>query len=337
MSEQLTTDKNRIESFTFGDSVALDKESDVTQYFEAYFNGKWYELPFDMRGISRLFGSAVWLKSQLTVKRNILTSCLIKSPFISHTSFNRLVNDYLWTGNCYPERIDNRLGNLLEVRSTPSRYMRKGKDGAFFQISSDGWQAQAHEFKQGSILHLDEPDLNQEIYGVPDWLPAVFSAALNTESGKFRLRYYRNGSHTGYVMYVTDEEIHDDDIESIKTAMKQAKGPGNFRNMFVHSPGGDKDGLKIMPISEIAAKDEFFNIKNVTRDDILGACRVPVSLMGFVPGNNNKVEGSSSAAPVFSRNEIEPLQAVFEQINDWTGEEVISFKPYVIPSESAAP
>ena len=55
--------------------------------------------------------------------------------------------------------------------------------------------------------------------------------------------------------------------------MKSAKGPGNFRNLFMYSLNGKKDGIKIFPLSEMAAKDEFLNIKNVSRDDMMAACR----------------------------------------------------------------
>ncbi|MBB6244156.1 hypothetical protein [Rhodanobacter sp. MP1X3] len=41
----------------------------------------------------------------------------------------------------------------------------------------------------------------------------------------------------------------------------ESKGPGNFRNLFLYAPGGKKDGTQMIPISEVAAKDEFFNIK----------------------------------------------------------------------------
>jgi capsid portal protein len=55
--------------------------------------------------------------------------------------------------------------------------------------------------------------------------------------------------------------------------MKGARGPGNFRNLFMYSPNGKKDCIQIIPLSEMAAKDEFWNIKNVTCDGQLHAHR----------------------------------------------------------------
>lgn len=35
----------------------------------------------------------------------------------------------------------------------------------------------------------------------------------------------------------------------------------------MYAPGGEKDGLQLIPIFDVAAKDAFWNIKNITRDD----------------------------------------------------------------------
>ncbi len=67
--------------------------------------------------------------------------------------------------------------------------------------------------------------------------------------------------------------------------MKSAKGPGIFRSLFMYSPNGKKDGIQIIPLSEVAAKDEFLNIKNVSRDDMMAAHRVPPQMMGIIPSN----------------------------------------------------
>jgi capsid portal protein len=67
--------------------------------------------------------------------------------------------------------------------------------------------------------------------------------------------------------------------------MRDSEGPGNFRNLFMYAPNGKKDGIQILPVWDVAAKDEFFNIKSVTRDDQLAAHRVPPQLMGILPNN----------------------------------------------------
>jgi capsid portal protein len=75
-------------------------------------------------------------------------------------------------------------------------------------------------------------------------------------------------------------------------------------------------------------ESEFFNIKSVTRDDQLAAHRVPPQLMGILPNNAGGFGAVEPAARVFARNELVPLQAQFEAINEWAGVEVVRFAPY---------
>ncbi|KST74352.1 hypothetical protein WS76_09435 [Burkholderia humptydooensis] len=43
-----------------------------------------------------------------------------------------------------------------------------------------------------------------------------------------------------------------------------------------------------------------------------------------------------AAARVFGRNEIRPLQARFAELNDWLGDEVVTFDDYEIPPAPVA-
>jgi len=103
----------------------------------------------------------------------------------------------------------------------------------------------------------------------------------------------------------------------------------------MYAPGGKKDGLQLMPISEVAAKDEFFNIKNVTRDDVLAAHRVPPQLLGLVPTGSTGFGSVVPAAQVFAVNELLPLQARLQQLNEWISDEVVTFKPYSVEALTA--
>ncbi len=88
--------------------------------------------------------------------------------------------------------------------------------------------------------------------------------------------------------------------------------------------------MQIIPLSEVAAKEEFLNIKAVTRDDVLAAHRVPPQLMGIVPGNTGGFGAVMPAAQVFARNEIEPLQARLSELNEWLGMPFMKFRPYIV-------
>jgi capsid portal protein len=46
--------------------------------------------------------------------------------------------------------------------------------------------------------------------------------------------------------------------------MRDTKGVGNFRNLFMYATNGKVDGIKILPLSEVATKDDFFIIKKAS-------------------------------------------------------------------------
>ncbi|MBT2119564.1 phage portal protein [Dyella sp. LX-66] len=241
--------------------------------------------------------------------------------------------DFMVFGNGYLERRKSRLRTTMGLQPALAKYMRRGADDmdVYFQVT--GWKAE-HEFAKGSIFHLMEPDTHQEVYGVPEYLSALQSAWLNEAGTLFRRKYYLNGSHAGYTLYVTDALADEDQVNGIRDALKNSKGQGNFRNLFIYAPNGKKDGLQLMPISEVAAKDEFFSIKNVTRDDVLAAHRVPPQLLGLVPTGTTGFGSVVPAAQVFAINELLPLMARFRQVNDWLGEEMASFSDYAVTSAS---
>ena len=75
-------------------------------------------------------------------------------------------------------------------------------------------------------------------------------------------------------------------------------------------------------------ESEFFNIKGVTRDDVLAAHRVPPQLLGILPSNAGGFGAIEPAARVFARNELVPLQSQFLALNDMAGVEVVKFNEY---------
>lgn len=132
----------------------------------------------------------------------------------------------------------------------------------------------------------------------------------------------------GFILYLTDPQPEDGDVSKLREALRQSRGPGNFRNLFVHSPNEKKDGLQLIPVSELAAKDEFTGIKSVTRDDMLASLRTPPQLLGIVPQNSGGFGSIREAAMVWSAMELAPLQTRMTAVNEWLGQDVIAFDPF---------
>ncbi|MGY3349044.1 capsid portal protein [Serratia marcescens] len=63
---------------------------------------------------------------------------------------------------------------------------------------------------------------------------------------------------------------------------------------------------------------------------------MPPQLMCIVPENAGGFGNVKEASEVFVRNELIPLQRRMQELNDWMGDEVVSFDEYRLNVESAS-
>jgi PBSX family phage portal protein len=320
-------------AFSFGDPEPVLDRRELAQHIECWRNGRYYEPPISMDGLVRSFDMAPHHASCIRLKVNLLSKYFIPSRWLDRPTFGKLALDFLTIGNGYLEQRDNLAGRPLKLDHILGRYARRGiEEGEYFFVP--GWR-QEHAFRPGKVFHMKEAHPSQEIYGLPEYLSALQSGLLNEAATLFRRKYYRNGSHAGYILYATGAGLANEDADKIRQALRDSKGPGNFRNLFLHAPGGKEGDVKLIPISEVAAKDEFLGIKNTTRDDMLAAHRVPPNLIAVVPANPGGFGDVSKAVQAFMEIEIEPLQSKFLELNDWLGLEAVGFRPYE-PKPAAA-
>lgn len=312
-----------VEAFTFGEPTQVRTVYDLMHTGLWALGGKWYEPPFDYRLLSRSYRATPHHGSALQIKRNILVRSFIPHPLLSRQKFTELVLDFLTFGNCYLEPVYSRIGTLLALEVARAKYVRRGLDlVTYYWVPQSGHD---QEFTH-QPYHLMQPGIDQEVYGEPDYIGALDSIQLNNEATTFRLRYYRNGSHAGFILYTTGAKIDTRDQDNMRKALKEAKGPGNFRNFYMHIADGNKDSVNLIPISEIAAKDDFQAIKEQTRDDQLAAHRIPPQMMGIIPRNTGGFGDIEKASSVFMLNELQPLQESLRELNDMIGQEVIRFR-----------
>lgn len=314
-------------AFTF-DGPYPAHASDLLDNMCCADNGRYFETPIDWYRLARASGDASWHQSALYFKRNVLTSCFIPHKLLSRHDFSAFSLDWFVFGNGYLEQRSNRLGGPLKLKHTLAKYTRRGNDLDTYWFVPH--HQQEHQFKTGSVCHVLNPDIHQEIYGMPEYLAALLDVSLSKSADTFRKLYYDNGSHAGCILYIGTGTVDPKSLESVKETLTGARGKGAFKNLLLHAPGGGKDGVQILPFSQISAKDEFMNIKSVTRDDILAAHRVPPQLMGAMPEGNGSFGDVEKAARVYAINELTPVMETLLQVNDWMGEEVIRFNPYAL-------
>ncbi len=324
---------NKIEAFSFGEPVPMLDRAEILDYLQStIYNQKYYNPPLELGGLAKSYRAASHHASAIQVKKNILLSTCVLDKRLSKTELSKFVLDYLVFGNAYFELIKNPFGDVIKITAPKAKYVRKGvEDGKFFYVPQG--ILNEYEFQPHFVFHLFEPDVNQDVYGIPEYLAAMQSAWLNESATLFRRKYYLNGAHAGFILYMSDPAHNQEDIDNLREQLKGAKGPGNFKNLFMYSANGKKDGVQVIPLADVAAKDEFLNIKNVSRDDVLAAHRVPPQLMGIIPNNTGGFGDVAKAAEVFFINEIQPLQERLLELNEWLGEDIIQLKEYELLKE----
>lgn len=332
----------RIKSFTFGEPESVLSRRDLLLAVECYHNGRWYEPPIRPGDLNRAYRVMPHHTSALQYKRNQLVRHFKPTNYLTRKDFGDFALNYLVIGNAYLERRNNVFGQPLKFFNSPALYTRRSvEDDVFWWVPPYGGRQSGQKeepFRPGHVFQLSEPDLAQEIYGLPEYLGALNSGFLNEEATLFRRRYFKNGSHMGSIFYLSEENVDEESADLIEEQILAGKGAGNFRNMFLHVPGGKKDGVQVIPVGEYATKDEFLGIKGTTRDDILAAHRVPPQLLGVIPQNGTGFGDVRTATDAFHYAEIAPLQLRMAEINDWAGEEIIAFEDYrpMSPQPAAA-
>jgi PBSX family phage portal protein len=319
-----------IEAFTFGDPVPVTSVPDVFGTWAYLAADGYYEPPVPFAVLAKSYRATSHHGSAIQLKRNLLAQSFVPHPSLSRGDFAAWALDFLVFGNAYLQRTTTRGRKLHKLSRLLSRYTRRGAD------LSQYWWVPTYQGKQplpdGDVYHAFEADIDQEVYGLPDYIGSLQAAWLGEAATLFRRKYYLNGSHAGYILYINDAVQNQEDIDAVRKALKDAKGPGNFRNLFLYSPGGKKDGIQVIPVSEVAAKDDFFQITTVARDSQLAGHRVPPQLLGIVPANGSVFGSVAEASRIFFDQEVRPLQSKLSQLNEWLGEEVVTFHDQLAPA-----
>lgn len=185
-----------------------------------------------------------------------------------------------------------------------------------------------YEFVCGMVFYFQELDINQEVYGLLEYLLVFNVMWLNELVMLFCWKYYKNGLYVGFILYMIDVVQMIDDVVLLCEVLRSVKGLGNFKNLFLYVFGGKKDGVQILFVLEVVMKDEFWNIKSVMCDDQFVVYWVLLQFMGIILLNIGGFGDVEKVVLVFVWNEVKLLQDWLLVINEWVGEEVVWFEEY---------
>lgn len=335
-TSKLSTSKSKSLMFSFGDPEPILNSTSVN-YLGVFMDigGDYYQPPIELTGLAKLMGANAYHGPILHFKKNMVLKWYEPNPLLSPAEFKKLVLNFIATGNGYLQKLTNRFGTVTRLISQPSTLMRRGKQpGQFYKIKPDGSKI---EFLNDEIIHLLEYDLIQDIYGVPEFLGGIQSVLLTEDMTLFRRKYILNGQHMGYIMVTNDADIDKETAKSIEKKIKDSKGPGNGRSLYLNiGKSGAKEPVQIIPVGNIGTKDDYEKIKGITEREMLAMHRMQPGLSGVIPdgmgfGDMNKIK------EVYHELEVTAMQQPFLELNDMLSRQVVQFREPVWKEERDIP
>lgn len=226
---------------------------------------------------------------------------------LTHEQMEAVIFDYLLFGDVALVKERNVFGAVIGLFPLPSIYCRRRKNGELVVLQ----EGEPLVYPPADVVFIRSHDPRQQIYGLPDYIGGIHSALLNSEATLFRRKYFNNGAHMGFILYTTDPNLSTEMETEIKDKIQASKGVGNFTNLYLNIPRGDPEGVKLIPIGEVSAKDEFNNVKSVSAQDILTAHRFPAGLAGIIPDRSASLPDPEKARDTYRKDEVIPIQHKF--------------------------
>ncbi|WP_140920178.1 phage portal protein [Limnobaculum xujianqingii] len=276
-----------------------------TDYQEIQYDGDsdHYTLPIDRLALAQLVNLNSQHGGVTYARRNMIASDYTGGG-MTHEEMKNAMFDYLVFGDVAFLKIRNGWDDVIGLLPLPSLYLRVRKDKSFLVLQN----GEPLVYSRHDVIFMRQYDPQQQIYGLPDYISGIHAALLNSEATLFRRKYYHNGAHMGFILYATDPNISDEVETEIKSKIEASKGVGNFQNLFINIPDGQADGVKIMPVGDITAKDEFSGVKNISAQDVFTAHRFPAGLSGIIPGAGVTMPDPEKTRSTYRRDEVIPVQ-----------------------------
>jgi len=326
MTEHTAKQPSASHVFEFGDPEPVLTNNPL-DYLGTYLDihGEYYRPPVSLTGLANLMSANAHHGPILHFKKNMVLKWFIPSKLVTYASLQKAALDYGVFGNMYFQKFKNYFGKVVRTERLPAISMRRGKEpGQFFKLKNDG---STIEFKKDEVIHIKEPDIMQEIYGMPEYVGGIQSVLLSEEAGLFRRKYYSNGAHMGYILLTNDADLDDKTAQKIEEKVRASKGPGNFRSLYINiGKTSARKPVEIIPVGDISTKDEFERVKNITKEEMLSMHRMQAGLSGVMAENTGGYGDIKKIMEVYHELEIGAMQQPFLELNEHLGTKAVSFK-----------
>jgi PBSX family phage portal protein len=242
-------------------------------------------------------------------------------------TLRKWLTDYETIGDGYLEvgrSINGEIGYLGHIPSTTIR-RRMHKDG-YVQIVAgrtmffrnfgdlDMEDPLGEDSRPNEIIHISKYTPNSSYYGTPDIISAKNAVAGEEFASRFNLDYFEHKAVPRYIVVVKNARLSAESEKKLVNFLQTGLKGQNHRTIYVPLPA-DSEGkqveFKLEPIEAGITDASFTKYKEVNRDEILMAHRVPLTQVGMHKGVGTG--GTRDAARMFKEQVCRPIQSVIEK------------------------
>lgn len=317
-------------AFSFGDPEPVLNNAVVNFGSFLTMQGDYYVPPVSQHGLVQLMGANPYHAPILHLKKNMIARWYKPTPLMDAKTLIDSALDFVTFGNAYYQQHLNAFGRVVRLSRLPALNMRKHrKNNTYIQLITNQPAIARNyiEYTEGEVIHIKITDVGQDIYGVPEYVGGIQSILLSEAATLFRRKYFVNGAHLGYILVTNDANINDETAKQLESKIKEGKGAGNFRSIYMNIPrSASREPVKIIPVGDIGTKDEFQKIKEVTEMEMCAMHRVYPSLAAIIPSNTGGFGNIADTLAIYKDVEVIPLQKSFLMINDIIGKTAVVFE-----------
>lgn len=239
----------------------------------------------------------------------------------------KVMTDYEVLGNGYVEVVRGANGRIGYIGHIPATSMRRRvqKDGyiqlvrnkaLFFRNFGDLGTPNpiGNDNNPSEVIHLMKYSPTNSFYGVPDILAAKNALAGDEFASRFNLDYFEHKAVPRYIVTLKGAQLDAQSEKRIIDFLSSNLKGQHHRTLYIPLPpdqANNKVEFKMEPVEAKVQEASFVKYREMNRDEILMAARVPLPQTGATA--NVSLGASRDSAKMFKEQVCRPVQEVVEK------------------------
>jgi PBSX family phage portal protein len=239
----------------------------------------------------------------------------------------KVITDYETVGDGYIEvgrTVSGEIGYIGHIPATTIR-RRIQKDGyvqivagvtMFFRNFQDLEMSNpiGDDARPNEIIHISKYTPTNSYYGVPDVIAARNAIAGEEFASRFNLDYFEHKAVPRYIVVVKNAKLSAESEKKLVNFLQTGLKGQHHRTIYVPLPAdteGKQVEFKLEPVEASITDASFTKYKEINRDEIMMAHRVPLTQVGMNRGAG--IGGSRDSARMFKEQVCRPIQDIVEK------------------------